>query len=210
MKHYQIIGYCQAYYEIARWSNLKTNRSDTYNPTNSATSHWWLWDWAHSMSLRKVSSLYADDNALLCRHWVAKTCTLSISTSLALVVGVSTGLILSLFISTSSWKAKSGSLPSPPADLALDNATNRAPGFLASKPWSPGWTTTYLNASPAPTVIPWHLWIVVPHASRNGTCRRLHRHAQSVERLTGTIGTTVGSSLMYGGPLYPGNLTRTT
>ena len=32
----------------------------------------------------------------------------------------------------------------------------------------------------------------------------------SVERLTGTIGTTVGSSLMYSGPLYPGNLTRTT
>ena len=120
----------------SRWSNLKTNRSDTYNPTNSATSHWWLWDWAHSMSLRKVSSLYAGDNALLCRHWVAKTCTLSISTSLALVVGVSTGLILSLFISTSSWKAKSGSLPSPPADFALNNPTNRTPEFLASKRWS--------------------------------------------------------------------------
>ena len=33
MKHHYIIGYCQAYYEIARWSILKTNRSDTYNPT---------------------------------------------------------------------------------------------------------------------------------------------------------------------------------
>ena len=97
----------------------------------------WSWDWAHSMSLRKVSSLYAGANTLLCRHWVAKTCSLSISTALALVVGVSTGLNLSLFINTSSWKAKSGSLPSPPADFALDNATNRAPWFLASKPWSP-------------------------------------------------------------------------
>ena len=70
----------------------------------------WSWDWAHSTSLRKVSSLYAGANTLLCRHWVAKTCSLSISTALALVVGVSTGLNLSLFINTSSWKAKSGSL----------------------------------------------------------------------------------------------------
>ena len=134
----------------------------------------------------------------------------AVSIALALVVGVSTGLNLSLFMSTSSWKAKSGSLPSPPADFAPDNATKIAPGFLASKPWSPGWTTTYLNASPEPTVIPWHSWCVVPHASRNGTCRRLHRHAHSVEWLTGTIGTTVGSSFLFGGPLYPWNLTRTT
>ena len=69
----------------------------------------------------KVSSLYAGANTLLCRHRVAKTCSLSISTALALVVGVCTGLNLSLFINTSSWKAKSGSLPSPTADFALDN-----------------------------------------------------------------------------------------
>ena len=62
-----------------------------------------------------------------------------------------------------------GSIPSPHADFARDNATNRAPGFFPSKSCFPGWITTNLNASPTPTFIPWHLWIVVPHASLSGT-----------------------------------------
>ena len=51
---------------------------------------------------------------------------------LAWVVGVFTSFNLSSFNSTSSWNAKSGSEPLPLADFALDNATNRVPGFFAS------------------------------------------------------------------------------
>ena len=109
---------------------------------------------------------------------------------------------------TASLNAKSGSLPSPPAYFALDNATNRAPGFLASKSCVPGWITTYLNASPTPTVIPWHLWIVVPHANPKGIWTCLHQHIHSVDRLTGTIGTRVGSSLYNGAPYNLGNVQK--
>ena len=71
---------------------------------------------------------------------------------LARVVGVFTSFNLSSFNSTSSWNAKSGSEPLPLADFALDNATNRVPGFFASNSYFPGWITTSRKASPMPTI----------------------------------------------------------
>ena len=140
----------------------------------------WLWDCAYPTGLRKILSRYAGIKISLSWHWVAKTRCLFISTAPARVVGVFTGLNLSSFSRTSSWKAKSRTTSSRRADFALDSAANRAPGFLALKSCFPGWMTIYLNISPVPTVIPWHLWIVVPHDSLNGTQTHLHRHGQSV------------------------------
>ena len=71
---------------------------------------------------------------------------------LARVVGVFTSFNLSSFNSTSSWNAKSGSEPLPLADFALDNATNRVPGFFASNSYFPGWITTSRKASPMLTI----------------------------------------------------------
>ena len=115
-------------------------------------THWWLWDSAHSTSLINVSSWYACKKASISLHWLASKRSSCISVCLAWVVGVFTSFNLSLFNRTSSWNAKSGSEPLPLADFALDNATNRVPGFFASNWYFPGWVTTYQKASLMPTV----------------------------------------------------------
>ena len=51
---------------------------------------------------------------------------------------------------------------------------------------------------------------MVPRASLSGAWIRLQRQRQSVHLLTGTIGTSMGSSLIKGGPFYPANRTKTT
>lgn len=58
-------------------------------------------------------------------------------------MGVFTSFNLSSFNRTSSWNAKPGSEPLPPTDFALDNATNKAPGFFALHSHFTGRMTTY-------------------------------------------------------------------
>ena len=77
----------------------------------------------------------------------ARLLILVISLNLAFSLGVfGTKHILSSFTRMEGCQAKSGSLFCPPDDLALERATNRAPGFWASNLLVPGLMTMYLLA----------------------------------------------------------------